>query len=150
MAELRDRVAAELENVEKTLREIPAASRCPSLSPLELAGVAALLHNFYNGIENILKQVLQSRSVPIPTGDSWHRDLLALAAEERILRRATVDALKRYLAFRHFFSHAYALDLAAPRMEALVADVNKVFEAFNQDTAAHLAPPPPPTTSTST
>ena len=70
MADLQKRVAAEMENIERTLREIPPASACPGLSALELAGVAALLHNFYNGIENVLKQMLLFRSTDIPTGDS--------------------------------------------------------------------------------
>lgn len=139
MADVKERVAAETENIERTLKEMPPASRCPLLSSLELAGVAALLHNFYNGIENILKQVLQSRGVEIPTGDSWHRDLLALAAKEGIVSYETMAALKPYLAFRHFFSHAYAMDLKAPRMEALVTDVNSAFCTLKQDIADHLS-----------
>jgi len=137
---LCERVAAEMENIERTLKEIPPAAQCPRLSTLELAGVAALLHNFYNGIENALKQVLQSRSVELPTGDSWHRDLLAPAADRQIIRKDTVEALKPYLAFRHFFSHAYALDLQAPRMESLVETANPTFHCFKQDVSAALSP----------
>jgi hypothetical protein len=37
------------------------------------------------------------------------------------------------LAFRHFFSHAYALDLDPGRMESLVADAKHVFHGVMQD-----------------
>ena len=138
MADVRDRVAAEMENVGRTLKGMPAASQCAKLSTLELAGVAALLHNFYNGIENILKQVLQSRGVEMPTGDSWHRDLVALAAEKGIITAETLNALRPFLAFRHFFSHAYALDLQAPRMESLVENVRDTYASFSRDVTSHL------------
>jgi hypothetical protein len=140
MADVRERVAAEVENIERTLKEIPPANRCPDLSTLELAGVAALLHNLYNGIENVLKQVIESRNLSIPAGDSWHRDLLALAADEHVVSRETLEALKPYLAFRHFFSHAYALDLRAPRMEALVTNASDAFRAFRRDINAAIPP----------
>jgi len=55
MANLNDRVRAEIENINDTLEELPDYKKLPRLSKLELAGVATLLHNNYNGIENILK-----------------------------------------------------------------------------------------------
>ena len=48
---------------------------------LELAGVAALVHSFYNGFENIVKQILLTRGFDLPTGESWHKELIQSATE---------------------------------------------------------------------
>lgn len=61
MTELSERIAVESENISRTLSQFPADDKCDELSMLELAGVAALLHDFYNGIENILKQAIKDR-----------------------------------------------------------------------------------------
>jgi len=37
------------------------------------------------------------------------------------------------MAFRHFFSHTYALDLDPTRMKPLVADATGVFQAIVRD-----------------
>ncbi len=65
MAKLNERIEAELENIQEVLNRIPPANKLSTLKDLELAGVATLLHNFYNGIENILKQSLTSKGVKI-------------------------------------------------------------------------------------
>jgi hypothetical protein len=128
MPDYRLRIEAEYEAMQNALSALPD---CPleTLSQLELAGVAALLHSFYNGIENILRQVFQAKSFPIPQGESWHRDLLLSATVKKGLSDQLLEDLKRYLAFRHFFSHAYALDLFPERMKPLVKDAESVFKA---------------------
>jgi hypothetical protein len=131
MPDYRLRIEAEYEAIENTLSALPNRP-LSTLSQLEIAGVAALLHNFYNGIENILKQVFLKKSFPIPQGESWHRDLLLSAAEKNIISNLLLNNLKRYLAFRHYFSHAYALELFPKRIEPLVKDAVALFNEFKQ------------------
>ncbi len=133
MADARERVAAEYQAIERALLSMPAAEDVRDLSVLELAGAAALLHNVYNGIENILKQVLASQRIEIPAGPAWHSDLLLVAIRSGIISGPTGEALKRYLAFRHFFSHAYALDLDPERIEPLVADIRAVVSGLRAE-----------------
>jgi hypothetical protein len=128
----RPRIDAEYEAIERLLSVLPSP-RLSTLSILELAGVGALLHNFYNGIEKILKQVFQLKAFPIPQGELWHRDLLLSAVEMGILSAGSLDDLKRYLAFRHFFGHGYAVNLFPERMEPLVRDAQSVFKRFKDE-----------------
>ena len=63
MASLREKVEAELEQMDQALRLLPEARRVPKLSVLELGGTASLLSSVYHGVENILKQGLLSVGV---------------------------------------------------------------------------------------
>ncbi len=138
MADYRAYVDAEYEEIEKALSSLPTKP-LNKLSKLELAGVGALLHNFYNGIENVLKQAFRIKNIQAPQGESWHRDLLLEATEENILSEILSNDLKRYLAFRRFFSHGYAIDLSPDRMEPLISAVRNVFENFKKEIDKTLA-----------
>ena len=140
MTPLRERVEAEFENIERVLAEMPAGAALFRLTLLELAGVATLLHNFYNGIENILKCVVRERTGGIPAGESWHRDLVNMAASRKIIGRLLADDLKQYLAFRHFFVHAYALDLQPERLEPLTRRAWDIFASFRRDIESAVPP----------
>lgn len=133
MVRLKQRIQAELENIDEIFKEMPLHSSLPRLSTLELAGVAALLHNFYNGIENILKQIFVLQKISVPEGQSWHKDLLEKAVKEEMISEECKSHLGQYLAFRHFFSHAYALDLYPEKMEPLVENSQKLYSIFKND-----------------
>lgn len=133
MADIRYRVQAELENIDKIIRDMPVTTTLSSLSTLELAGVGALLNSFYNGLENIIKQIILSRKLPLPTGETWHKDLVEIACTESIISESTKDGFKEYLAFRHFFSHGYTFDLDPARIDPLVSKIESIYKAFKND-----------------
>lgn len=138
MAELKSRILVETENIDRLLKALPDSQELSTLSVLELAGVATLLHNFYNGIENIVKQILLDKNKIIPPGPSWHKDLLTLSVQNGIISESMKARLGEYLAFRHFFSHAYALDLFPERMEPLVNNLHICYESFLRDISSFL------------
>ncbi|MGE5679236.1 MAG: hypothetical protein ACM34K_00010 [Bacillota bacterium] len=138
MDKLSLKIKAELENIEEVLKEMPPSAKLPYLSVLELAGVAALLHNFYNGIENLFKQIFIYSKITIPSGKSWHKELIDQAVKENILSEGCKLLLGQYLAFRHFFSHAYALDLYAEKMEPLVENLGKTYSIFKSEISKFL------------
>ena len=132
MPDYRLRIQAEYNAIESLLAALPALP-LSAASALELAGIGALLYNFYNGIENVLKQLFQARTIPIPQGESWHKDLLLSAGDRQMLSAALVKDLRRYLAFRHFFGHGYALNLLPERIEPLAKDAASVFSRFKEE-----------------
>jgi uncharacterized protein YutE (UPF0331/DUF86 family) len=141
MADIRERIQAEFENIERALSELPDADSLPSLSSLELAGVATLIHSFYNGVENVLKQLLISKDLAIPQSSSWHKDLLQTCVCEGLISESTAKHLGRYLGFRHFFSHAYSFDLDKTRMIPLVKQIRAAYNSLVKDvqeTLEHL------------
>ena len=135
MADLSERIAAELENIDGIIGRIPPASTLTALSELELAGVAALVHSYYNAAENIIKQVLRSKEIPLPSGESWHKDLIQLAERSDVLSATTSESIREYLAFRHFFAHAYAFDIDPDRITPLVENLPEVDASFRHDIA---------------
>ena len=131
MPRIEQKVSAELENIDEALKLIPGDIQ--NLSTLELAGLGAVLHSVYNGIENILKQTLKEQRFEIPDGTFWHRDLLDAAVNSGIISRAVFERIKEYMAFRHYFAHAYALNLKPERMRPLVESAPQLIQDFRLD-----------------
>lgn len=79
------------------------------------SNVALGLHYVYTAVENILKRIA-AEFEGLPSGDSWHRDLLAGLAKEtslrpRVLSANVAQALSELLAFRHYLIHGSVIAL---------------------------------------
>ena len=130
MVDLARKIAAEKENVEKALDNLKDAMGRKKRATIELAAIATFLHNIYNGIENILKQVLKAKGTEIPKSDTSHKDLLDLSVSNGIIPEKLSDQLYEYLTFRHFFVHAYGFMLEEAQLEDLANNIPGVWLQF--------------------
>ncbi len=119
----------------------------------KLAVLAVDIHRYYTGLESILERIERYFGV-LPTGPDWHRELLDGAALEiegvrpRVLAPALLEDFRELLRFRHFFRHAYAVELNAAKLEVVVQSIGAVryetdeclrnFESFLTEAAGAL------------
>jgi len=130
MVDLTRKIAAEKENVERALDNLKDATGRKDKSIIELAAIATFLHNIYNGIENILNQVLKAKGTEIPKSETWHKDLPDRSVSGGIIPEKLSDQLYEYLTFRHFFVHAYGFMLEEAHLEELANNIPNVWSQF--------------------
>ena len=138
MATLKEKIIAEEQNISQTIEKLNRTFSKKKRSSAELAGVAMFLCNIYNGIENILKLILKSKVVPIPSSDRWHKELLELSVSKRIISKDLSDKLVDYLDFRHFALQSYALILDEVELKPLVDNIPNVYDNFTSEINAVL------------
>ena len=120
--------AAEREQLRRLLAGIqPLLSKVHDTPPneIEISALAATLHSFYTGVENIFKRVAVELDGEAVRGDAWHRELLLrmktpTTARPVLMSNALHDVLLEYLRFRHVFRNAYSFDLDWRKMSPLV------------------------------
>jgi len=132
----RKQQAAEREQLRHLVSRIqPLLTKCRDTAPteIELSALAATLHSFYTGAENIFKRVAVELDGEPVRGDVWHRELLlrmkgSTASRRSLLSEELHDTLNEYLRFRHVFRNAYSFDLDWRKMSPLVLRLEKTLQ----------------------
>ena len=132
----RKQQAAEREQLQRLLSSIQRLlTKCRDTAPteIELSALAATLHSFYTGVENIFKRVAVELDGEPVRGDAWHRELLprmkmGTASRPALLSEELHDTLNEYLRFRHVFRNAYSFDLDWRKMSPLVLCLEETFQ----------------------
>ncbi|HHE39166.1 MAG TPA: hypothetical protein ENL20_11440 [Candidatus Cloacimonetes bacterium] len=117
MVNVKEKVYAEFEFIEKILKELEIAKDNPDKELVVIVGISAYLQNIYMGIENILKQLLKHKRIPIPNTSTWHKDLINSAIRNKIIKEDTANKIGKYLFFRHFFTHAYSFQIDEDKLK---------------------------------
>lgn len=130
---LRKQIAVELQQLNLLLdvhRPLLIKSVTEPPNDIEISALAAMLHSFYTGIENIFKRIVLELGDALPAGESWHRELLDSMTNPSTSRAAVIsmplrDRLREYLRFRHVFRQAYLFQLRWDKMSSLALECDE-------------------------
>jgi len=139
--ELKNKVELELKQLQKLVDiNVEIFSRLSQKGPdkIEKIALGALLHSFYNGIENIFRCVAGEFNEELPRGPHWHQQLLNSMACSTKKRKALVseplkNSLRENLAFRHTFRSIYAVEIEWSKMEPLAKSMPAVFKELKKE-----------------
>ncbi len=105
--------------------------------PLQALGAVAL-HAWYTGFETLVERVVRQLDGAVPRGDAYHRELLFAATTEvpharpAVIPSSLTDDLIELLSFRHFFRHAYGVELDPLRLRPQLTRLVRVHEQVSQ------------------
>lgn len=135
--QLLSQLAAEIESVR---------AQHPGAVPREALALLAIdLHSYYTKLESLLERVLVSFEGHAPRGESGHAGLLRVAAlavpgiRPAIFGQGVRDALDELRKFRHFFPHAYALDLRADKLDRVIELFIPAYPLIDKELVAFVA-----------
>jgi len=129
-AELADRLRGEVEDLDRAVRralrswewlKVPGADQA-----VYLDSTALNLHSFYSGLERLFELIARYLDGNLPSGETWHRDLLqAMACDVADVRPALIDpdsatALDEFRRFRHLVRNVYTANLVPEKAAGLL------------------------------
>ena len=143
---LKSDIRRELENVRRLVDEAqewrPRLSEWPHTVRVRTAG--GILHDFYSAVERIFRYIATQIDDDVPSGSSWHVQLLQrMATDLETIRPAILDLastrrLDEYLRFWHLFRNMYGFDLEWERCNKLLLDLPDTFAQLEGQVNAFL------------
>ena len=130
MDRLINEIEAEREHMSKTLEALNKVMKREKTTIIELAAIATFLQNAYNGMENLIKRTLKFKGISIPSSESWHKNLLDLSVNSKIISLELSNRLDEYRAFRHFFIHGYGINLDKEKLLPLAENLPLLWKDF--------------------
>lgn len=145
--DLKEQIAVEESQLERLLaihQPLLERSRTQPPNDIELSALAALLHSFYTGIENLLRRIAIEIDGGIDKGEGWHRRLLVQMGGSRESRPAVIsgellERLQPYLQFRHVFRSSYSFQLHWEKMQPLVLHCEETFGSLRVEIASFIS-----------
>ena len=135
------RIKEELKEIDKLIiRALNAWDHARKTSDeLYFDSVALSLHGIYSGIEKIFEIIAKNIDSSIPSGDSWHLELLKQMATEiqqvrpPVIKKQTFELLNEYRGFRHIVRNVYTYNISVKKLTPLVEDLQNTYASVKKD-----------------
>lgn len=135
---LANRIRNELVDLERVLSRaeeaIVASHEYVQKQNFYIDSAALSLHDIYTGLERIFQLIATTVDNTLPSGNTWHRDLLRQMNLEisnlrpKVLSDDVVNNLDEFLRFRHVVRNVYAFTFDPEQIERLVKLARPAFE----------------------
>ena len=135
--EISDRIRVEIRDLERLLNKVQQTwlhiTKEPDDQDIYLDSVAPNLHSFYSGLERLFELIARHVDRDLPKGESWHRELLLLMAQDlpnirpAVLSAESVSSLDEVRRFRHLVRNVYTFNLDPDKMRSLVVIFPGIF-----------------------
>lgn len=129
--ELVERIHGEVADldriVQRTQRIWPQAQKALGDQDAYVDSVALNLHGFYSGVERLFELIARHVDHALPTGETWHRDLLQQMAHDAedvrpaVISQDSVVPLDEFRRFRHLVRNVYTMNLVPDKMTGLMS-----------------------------
>lgn len=106
---------------------------------LFLDAAALNLHGFYSGVEKIFEYIAKDIDHAMPSGNSWHRELVVQMAmtidgvRPSVISKKTEEQLDDYRGFRHVVRNVYTYNLSEDRLKHLVDNLQPCFSQLKSE-----------------
>jgi hypothetical protein len=104
--------------------------------------VALNLHSFYSGLERLFELTARHVDCVVPSGETWHRDLLQRMLEDlpgvrpALVSLDNATKLDEFRRFRHLVRHVYTMNLTPDRMAGLISNIPELWPKLRSELLA--------------
>jgi len=132
--ELRKEIAFGLENLEKVYQNIVSFSESQVALEIKTSALTFECFGYYNALEHLMIRILKHLGREIPSGAFSHRDTLkmfqVLVRSHGLGDDETITALEVLMAFRHVATKIYGFLIDWDKLQAVVAEIQKLHPSF--------------------
>jgi len=145
LRDLAERIRGELPQVGRAAERASLSWDSARRNPEEVAyldSVALNLHGFYSGLERLFELIARFVDGVEPSGNTWHRDLLKMMAQDKkevrpaVLSVENVSTLDEFRRFRHLVRNVYSMNIIPKRLEPLVTKLPALWDSLRRELLA--------------
>ena len=115
--------------VSKAVQVWNKSRNIPENQDIYLDSVAFNLQGFYSGLERIFETIARRVDQNVPSGETWHRELLNQMGREvagvrpAVVSQQSIITLDEFRKFRHLIRNVYSFSLVPEKIDPLVSPV---------------------------
>jgi uncharacterized protein YutE (UPF0331/DUF86 family) len=101
-----------------------------AVSQYEIIALGTLLQNVYQGLEGILRYLIQEAGISFQKSESWHKELLQKSLDQGFITKAQFNDFLELLLFRHMHVHGYGYMLDEKRLREIASPITGICRDF--------------------